>query len=404
MHVIVGVFGLLVFLFLAYLPTRNTALLKKKVPYILGMLAIQFVLGLIMLKTPVGKSVIDWLSRGFKNLLGYAHEGTSFVFGGLVDFKANPDGAGPFFMNVLLPIIVISSLIGILQFIKLLPLIIKYLGLALSKITGMPKLESFNSVSSAIIGQSENFIAIKKILPTLPPNRLYTLSASAMSTVSMSIVGSYMVMIQPKYVVAAIVLNLFGAFIVVSLLNPYEVAPEDDVFAAPEQKKQSFFEMLGEYIMDGAKVALTVAAMLIGFVALLALINGIFDGIFGITFQEVLGHVFAPLAWLTGVPWSEASTAGQIMATKLVSNEFVAMLSFTPQNPGGAVVMSDRATAIVQTFLVSFANFSSIGIIAGAAKSLAPEQGDQIAKFGLKLLYGATLVSFISATVVGLIS
>ncbi|KXP04000.1 NupC/NupG family nucleoside CNT transporter [Tsukamurella pseudospumae] len=404
MHVIVGVFGLLVFLFLAYLPTRNTALLKKKAPYILGMLAIQFVLGLIMLKTPVGKSVIDWLSRGFKNLLGYAHEGTSFVFGGLVDFKANPDGAGPFFMNVLLPIIVISSLIGILQFIKLLPLIIKYLGLALSKITGMPKLESFNSVSSAIIGQSENFIAIKKILPTLPPNRLYTLSASAMSTVSMSIVGSYMVMIQPKYVVAAIVLNLFGAFIVVSLLNPYEVAPEDDVFAAPEQKKQSFFEMLGEYIMDGAKVALTVAAMLIGFVALLALINGIFDGIFGITFQEVLGHVFAPLAWLTGVPWSEASTAGQIMATKLVSNEFVAMLSFTPQNPGGAVVMSDRATAIVQTFLVSFANFSSIGIIAGAAKSLAPEQGDQIAKFGLKLLYGATLVSFISATVVGLIS
>ncbi|TWS23683.1 NupC/NupG family nucleoside CNT transporter [Tsukamurella sputi] len=405
MHVIVGVFGLVVFLLLAYLPTRNVAMLKKKAPYILGMLAIQFVLGLVMLKTPVGKTVIDWLSKGFKNLLGYAHEGTSFVFGGLVDYKTNPDGAGPFFMNVLLPIIVISALIGILQFIKLLPLIIKYLGLALSKVTGMPKLESFNSVSSAIIGQSENFIAIKKILPTLPPNRLYTLSASAMSTVSMSIVGSYMVMIQPKYVVAAIVLNLFGAFIVVSLLNPYEVAPEDDVFAAPEQKKQSFFEMLGEYILDGAKVALTVAAMLIGFVALLALVNGLFAAVFnGTTFQDVLGHIFAPLAWLTGVPWSECVQAGQIMATKLVSNEFVAMLSFTPQNPGGAVVMSERATAIVQTFLVSFANFSSIGIIAGAAKSLAPEQGDQIAKFGLKLLYGATLVSFISATVVGLIS
>ncbi|WP_019200384.1 NupC/NupG family nucleoside CNT transporter [Tsukamurella sp. 1534] len=405
MHVIVGVFGLVVFLLLAFLPTRDFGMLKKKAPYIVGMIAIQFVLGLIMLKTPVGKNVIDWLSRGFKNLLGYAHEGSSFVFGGLVDYKTDPDGTGPFFMNVLLPIIVISSLIGILQFIRLLPQIIKYLGLVLSKVTGMPKLESFNAVSSAIIGQSENFIAIKKILPTLPPNRLYTLSASAMSTVSMSIVGSYMVMIQPRYVVAAIVLNLFGAFIVVSLLNPYEVAPEDDVFAAPEQKKQSFFEMLGEYILDGAKVALTVAAMLIGFVALLALVNGVFAAIFGgTTFQDVLGHVFAPLAWLTGVPWSECVQAGQIMATKLVSNEFVAMLSFTSQNPGGAVVMSERATAIVQTFLVSFANFSSIGIIAGAAKSLAPEQGDQIAKFGLKLLYGATLVSFISATVVGLIS
>lgn len=406
MHVIVGVFGLIVFLLLAYLPTRNATMLRKKAPYILGMIAIQFVLGVIMLKTPVGQNVIDWLSRGFKNLLGFAHVGTEFVFGGLVDYKTDKLGA-PFFMNVLLPIIVISSLIGILQFLKILPLIIKYLGMALSKITGMPKLESFNAVSSAIIGQSENFIAIKKILPTLPPNRLYTLSASAMSTVSMSIVGAYMTMIEPRYVVAAIVLNLFGAFIVVSLLNPYEVAPEDDVFAAPEQKKQSFFEMLGEYIMDGAKVALTVAAMLIGFVALLALVNGLFAAVFnGTTFQVVLGHVFAPLAWLTGVPWGESVTAGQIMATKLVSNEFVAMMSFTSMNPDGtgAVVMSGRATAIVQTFLVSFANFSSIGIIAGAAKSLAPEQGDSIAKFGLKLLYGATLVSFISATVVGLIS
>ncbi|KXP08938.1 NupC/NupG family nucleoside CNT transporter [Tsukamurella tyrosinosolvens] len=404
MHVIVGVFGLVVFLLLAYLPTRNVALLKKKAPYILGMLAIQFVLGLIMLKTPVGKFVIDGLSAGFKHLLSYAHAGTAFVFGGLVDFK-DENGGTPFFLNVLTPIILISALIGILQFVKVLPLIIKYLGLALSKITGMPKLESFNSVSSAIIGQSENFIAIKKILPTLSADRLYTLSASAMSTVSMSIVGSYMAMIQPKYVVAAIVLNLFGAFIVVSLLSPYEIEPEEDVFAAPEQKKQSFFEMLGEYILDGAKVALTVAAMLIGFVALMALVNGLFAALFGgTTFQDVLGYVFAPLAWLTGVPWSECTTVGSLMATKLVTNEFVAMLSFTEQNPGGPLVLSARGEAIIQTFLVSFANFSSIGIIAGAAKSLAPDQGDQIAKFGLKLLYGATLVSFISATVVGLIS
>nr|WP_248491084.1 nucleoside transporter C-terminal domain-containing protein [Tsukamurella sp. PLM1] len=405
MHVIVGVFGLLVFLLLAYLPTRNVAMLKKKAPYILGMLAIQFALGLVMLKTPVGKYVIDGLSTGFEHLLSYAHEGTAFVFGGLVDYKADATSGTPFFLNVLTPIILISALIGILQFAKVLPLIIRYLGLALSTITGMPKLESFNSVSSAIIGQSENFIAIKKILPTLPEHRVYTLSASAMSTVSMSIVGSYMVMIEPRYVVAAIVLNLFGAFIVVSLLNPYEVAPEDDVFAPPPQKKQSFFEMLGEYILDGARVALTVAAMLIGFVAIMALINGIFSGLFGgTTFQDVLGYVFAPLAWLTGVPWNECQTVGSLMATKLVTNEFVAMLSFTEQNPGGPLQLSHRAEAIIQTFLVSFANFSSIGIIAGAAKSLAPVQGDQIAKFGLKLLYGATLVSFISATVVGLIS
>ncbi|MDF0530072.1 nucleoside transporter C-terminal domain-containing protein [Tsukamurella sp. 8F] len=403
MHILIGIVGLVVFLALAFAPARDVRLLRKKAPYIVGMLVIQVLLGLLMLKTGVGKAVIDAFANLFEHLLGYAGEGAHFVFGGLVDVKK--DGSGPFMLTVLIPIIFIASLIGILQYIRVLPLVIKYLGLALSYVTGMGRLESFNAVSSAIIGQSENFIAIKRILPELPSHRVYTLSASAMSTVSMSIVGSYMVMIEPRYVVAAIVLNLFGGFIVVSLINPYELTEEENRLVAVERKKQSFFEMLGEYILDGAKVALTVAAMLVGFVALIALINGIFAAVLGgTTFQDVLGHAFAPLAFLTGVPWHESVTAGEIMATKLVSNEFVAMLSFTPSAPGGQVHLSERSTAIVQTFLVSFANFSSIGIIAGAAKSLAPEQGDQIARFGLKLLYGATLVSFISATIVGLIS
>jgi nucleoside transport protein len=401
MHVLVGIAGLIVFLALAFLPSRDVGMLKKKAPYIGIMLALQFVLGLLMLRTGVGQAVISVIASVFETLLGYAREGVSFVFGGLIDVQA--DGSGPFIFTSLMPIIVISALIGILQYLRILPLVIRGVGLVLSKVTGLGKLESFNAVSSAMIGQSENLIAIKRILPTLPEHRLYTIAASAMSTVSMSIVGAYMTMIEPRYVVAAIVLNLFGAFIIVSLLNPYTLTEEEDVIVEPEHSKQSFFQVLGEYITDGGKVVLSVVAMLVGFVALMAILNGIFDSVLGISFQQLLGYVFAPLAVLTGVPVSESVDVGRLMATKLISNEFVAMLSFTDANPGGKLELSARATAIAQTFLVSFANFSSIGIIAGAAKSLAPEQGETIARFGLRLLYGATLVSFVSATVVGII-
>ncbi|EAL11160.1 pyrimidine nucleoside trans, partial [Bacillus cereus G9241] len=153
---------------------------------------------------------------------------------------------------------------------------------------------------SAILGQSEVFISVKKQLGLLPEKRMYTLCASAMSTVSMSIVGSYMVLLKPQYVVTALVLNLFGGFIIASIINPYEVTEEEDMLEVQEEEKKTFFEVLGEYIIDGFKVAITVAAMLIGFVALIAFINAVFKGVIGISFQEILGYVFAPFAFIMG--------------------------------------------------------------------------------------------------------
>lgn len=358
------------------------------------MLILQFILGYILLNTGIGNFLVGGFAQGFSYLLGYAAEGINFVFGGLVNADQST-----FFMNVLLPIVFISALIGILQKWKILPFIIKYIGLALSKVNGMGRLESYNAVASAILGQSEVFISLKKELGLLSQRRLYTLCASAMSTVSMSIVGAYMTMLKPEYVVTALVLNLFGGFIIASIINPYEVAKDEDMLRVENEEKQSFFEVLGEYILDGFKVAVVVAAMLIGFVAIIALINGIFNAVLGISFQDLLGYVFAPFAFLVGIPWNEAVNAGSIMATKMVSNEFVAMTSLS-QN---GFHFSGRTTAIVSVFLVSFANFSSIGIIAGAVKGLNEKQGNVVARFGLKLLYGATLVSFLTAAVVGLI-
>ncbi|MCE4965000.1 NupC/NupG family nucleoside CNT transporter [Staphylococcus chromogenes] len=398
MHILIGIVGILVFLGLAWLASSD----KKNVRwhYIGLLLLIQLIFAFILLKTNFGVIVVGGIANGFAYLLKQAAEGVNFVFGGLAN-----KGEMPFFLNVLLPIVFISALIGILQYLKILPIIINVLGFLISKVNGMGRLESYNAVASAILGQSEVFISLKKQLPYIPKHRLYTLTASAMSTVSASIIGAYFTMVKPEYVVTAVVLNLFGGFIVASIVNPYKVNEKDDKLLIEEEKKQqSFFEMLGEYILDGFKVAVIVGAMLIGYIALITFLNGIVGGIIHFVsggsldwnFQTLIGFVFAPLAFLTGIPWHDAVEAGSIMATKLLSNEFVAMTEL-----GKANGLSDRALGVVSVFLVSFANFSSIGIISGAIKSLNDEKGDVVARFGLKLLFGATLVSFISATIAG---
>ncbi|AGB83989.1 nucleoside permease [Serratia sp. FGI94] len=392
MKYLIGILSILVIYALAVLVSNN----RKNIRYRpLGvMLLCQFVMALLLLKTDAGNTGIAAVAGVFGHLLAYANEGVNFVFGGLLN-----KGEISFFLSVLLPIVFISALIGILQHWRILGFIIKYIGLGLSKINGMGRLESYNAVASAILGQSEVFISVKKQLGLLPEHRLYTLCTSAMSTVSMSIIGAYMVMLEPRYVVTALILNLFGGFIMASLINPYQVNPQEDLLEVSEGEKQSFFEVLSEYILDGFKVAVIVGAMLIGFIALIAMANAIFAALFGISFQDILGYLFSPLAFLIGVPWHEAVQAGSLMATKIVSNEFVAMLNFSQ----GDFNFSERTVAIISVFMVSFANFSSIGIIVGAIKALDSKQGNTAARFGLKLLYGSTLVSFLNATVVGLL-
>lgn len=373
---------------------------KIRIRYVVQLLVIEVLLAWFFLNSDIGLGFVKGFSEMFEKLLGFANEGTNFVFGGM-----NDKGLAFFFLKVLCPIVFISALIGILQHIRILPIVIRAIGTVLSKVNGMGKLESFNAVSSLILGQSENFIAYKDILGKMSRNRMYTMAATAMSTVSMSIVGAYMTMLQPKYVVAALVLNMFSTFIVLSLINPYRVEEsEENLQMSNLHEGQSFFEMLGEYILAGFKVAIIVAAMLIGFIALISALNALFatvTGWFGysISFQGILGYIFYPVAWVMGVPASEALQVGSIMATKLVSNEFVAMMDLQKI----ASTLSPRAEVIISIFLVSFANFSSIGIIAGAIKGLNEEQGNVVSRFGLKLVYGSTLVSVLSASIAALV-
>ncbi|BEO20630.1 nucleoside permease [Serratia marcescens] len=386
------IMALVVIIALALLVSNN----RKKIHlrYIIQLLVIEGALAYFFLHSASGLSVIKHVAGFFDTLLAYAAQGSEFVFGGM-----SKDGLAFIFLGVLCPIIFISALIGILQHFRILPLIIRLVGTLLSKVNGMGKLESFNAVSTLVLGQSENFIAYKGIIGDISPRRMYTMAATAMSTVSLSIVGAYMSMIDAQYVVAALILNMFSTFIILSIINPYQVEDEPELKLNKLHEDQSFFEMLGEYILAGFKIAMIIAAMLIGFIALISAVNALFSAVLGISFQQILGYVFYPLAWLIGIPAEEALKAGSIMATKLVANEFVAMIELKKI----AAELSPRGLGILSVFLVSFANFASIGIVAGAIKGLNEQQGNVVSRFGLKLVYGSTLVSLLSAAIAGLV-
>ncbi len=361
--------------------------------FIIQLIVVEAALGWFFLHSASGLALVGSVAGFFETLLGFAAQGTEFVFGGM-----SKQGLAFIFLGVLCPIVFISALIGILQHWRILPLLIRLVGTLLSKINGMGKLESFNAVSTLILGQSENFIAYKGILGDIPPRRLYTMAATAMSTVSLSIVGAYMSMIEPKYVVAALLLNMFSTFIILSIINPMKNQDEQPIALDKLHEEQSFFEMLGEYILAGFKVAMIILAMLIGFIALIAAVNALFAALFGYSFQQLLGYLFYPFAWLIGIPKADALQAASIMATKLVANEFVAMIELQKVASG----MSARGLGILSVFLVSFANFASIGIVAGAIKGLNEQQGNVVSRFGWKLVYGSTLVSLLSAAFAGL--
>lgn len=400
MSIVMGIVGILFVMLLAWVASSNRKLALRKWKNILLLLALQLIFAFLLLNTTGGQTFIGWLAAAFDRLLGFAREGGLFVFGDLMTDDAG-EAVDVFLFNVLVPIIFISAIIGILSYTRILPFIIKGLGILLTKITGLPYIESYNGAASMMLGQSEVFVSLKNQLPRMTTARLYTLAAQAMSSISLSIVGAFFTMLEPQFVLIAIVLNLFGIYVIVHIINPYEEEIVDDgaeISTKPEAGK-SFFQVLGDYIIDGGKIVLIVGAMLIGFIALINLLNELFLLIPGssLTFQDLLGYIFMPIAFLIGIPWDEAQIAGSLMATKLITNEFVAIIEFQPI----AEEVSRKTQAMLSVFMISFANFGSIGIIAGSVKGLHNESGDKVARFGLKLVYGATLVSLLTAAVVG---
>lgn len=391
MSILIGIVGIIITLAIGFVLSNNRKHINYKAIIILMLL--EFIVTLIMFKTTVGLKIIEAVSNGVSNVLNYGYEGVNFVTGGLV-----PEGTSVFFINVLMLIIFTSTLLSLLTYIRVLPLAIKYIGGALAKLTGLSKVVTFNSINSIFFGQSETLLAIKSHLDTMNANKLFIVCTSAMASVSASIMGAYMNMIPAKYVLVAMLLNALSSLIMATLVAPIKQAEDEAINIKDVSTSNSIFGAISAGALDGGKVALIVAAMLVAYVGLLALINGFFTSVFGISFTEIIGYIFAPVAWIMGIPGSEIITAGSVMGTKLAANEFVAMLQFQDLIPK----LSEKTIGIVSTFLVSFANFASIGIISGSIQAINGEKADIVAKFGLKMLLTATLASILTATIVGL--
>ncbi|MGE7672654.1 NupC/NupG family nucleoside CNT transporter [Lysinibacillus sp. NPDC094403] len=389
MTLFISIIGILLLIGISWVMSND----KKNINYkaIIIMFGVQLFTAWFMLNTSIGKTVLQKIVAFFNQILSFGHEGIAFVFGDL-------SAKGYFFINVLMMIIFISAILSILTYTRILPLAIKYIGGAVAKITGLPKIESFVAVNSMVFGDTTAILSVKSQLHKLNPNRLFVVVTSSLVAVSGSVLGAYMQMIPPNYVLVALPINVFSGLILSSIVCPVTIEQDEEIDVKDMIQEKSLFEAIGNGALDGGKVALIVGAMVITYIGLLAMVNYIFTNTVGISFTEVLGYVFAPIAYLMGVPIDELLRTGSVMGTKVAANEFVAMLDFQKMIPE----LSHKTVAIVSAFLVSFANFSSIGIILGTVQAINGEKASQLAKVGLKVLLVATMGSVLTGTIVGL--
>ncbi|CDQ21741.1 NupC/NupG family nucleoside CNT transporter [Halobacillus karajensis] len=391
MDLLIGIIGVLALLVVSFLMSNDKVNVRYKAVGI--MVGLQLAITYFMLNTEIGLKIVETVASGFGAVIGYGMAGVSFVVG---DISENPS---VFFVGVLMLIIFTSALLSVLTHLRILPIAIKYVGAGLSKITGLPKVESFNAVNSIFFGQSESILAVKNHLPKLTKNRLFIVSTSAMASVSASIVGVYMEMLEPKYVLVAMILNMFSALIIASIVAPVKTEEEDEDVSVKELiQTDNIFDAIAQGAMDGGKVALIVASMLVAYLGLIEMADSILTLLVGTDLTTILGYILAPVAFIMGVPAGEIVQAGSVMGTKVLANEFVAITMFTPM----IETLSVKTVGIVSTFLISFSAFGSIGIIAGSVQAVNGEKAKEVSKFGLKMLLIATMASALSATIVGL--
>jgi len=394
MYFALNILGVLIVIGLVYLLSPR----KKEIKWvpILLILVVEVLITAFMLGTEIGSWIINKIAAFFTWLMDCAYEGIAFVVPSLVKVESMD-----FFISVLLPIIFIVTFFDILSYFGIMTWLIDKLGWVISKVSRMPKLESFYSIQMMFLGNTEAIAVIRHQLAAISERRLLTIGIMSMSCISGSIIGAYITMLPPEYVFSAIPLNALNALLIVSLLNPVDIPKEEDiVYEPPKEEKKDFFSTISNSMMVGMNMVIVIAAMLIGYVALTAAVNGIL-GLFhhGLTIQQIFGYVLSPFALLLGLPMHDAMYAAGLMGTKLATNEFVAMVDLT----GKMDSLAPHTLAVISVFLTSFANFSTIGMIYGAIQAtISAEKSAIIGKNVWKLIVSGIAVSFLSAAMVGL--
>src|SRR5438445_1677819 len=403
-----GVLGILTILSLAYLfSTNRKAIRPKTVAWGLGL---QLALGLFVLRWKSGEWLFQEMGNGAKKLLDFSYVGSSFVFGELG--KEHSSLGLIFAFQVLPTIIFIAAFFAVLYHLGVMQIIIRGAAWLMTVIMGASGAESLNVAASIFMGQTEAPLTIRPFLPKLTKSELMTVMTSGMAHISGGMMAAYMRVggADAKHLLTAVIMTAPGTLLMAKMLVPETEQPltAGRVEMPPMEKETNLLGAIARGTSDGLHLALNVGAMLITFIALLALLNAMMGGVhnwphkawFPEGLQTVFGWVFAPVAWLIGVPWHDAAKIGNLLGTRMVMNEFVAFGQLGPMKG----TLDPRTFAIATFALCGFANFSSIGIQIGGIGALAPEQRSQLARFGIRAMLAGTMANLMSASIVGILS
>src|SRR5215213_572380 len=408
---LMSVAGILAILAIAFLLSSNRKAIRVRV--VGAAFALQAVIAWLVLWTSWGRAGIATLSNGVANLLGYANKGTEFLFGP----SANNPLANTFAIAALPVIIFFASLVAILYYLGIMQRIVRWVGGAIGWVTGISRVESLSAAANIFVGQSESPLVVRPYLAALPPSRLFTVMCVGMAGVAGTILAAYASLLGESYLpylLAAAFMSAPGGILMAKMIMPDDPADTDTVEDQKIDVAETFEEgekpaniimAAAQGAQTGVKLAVAVGAMVLAFVALVALANGLLGGLGNmagipdLSFQRLVGYVFQPIMFLIGVPWNEAGTAGGLFGTKLVLNEFVAFIDLGKL---GTAVLSDRSRAIVTFALCGFANFSSIAIQMAVTGGLAPNQRPVIARLGIRALLAGSLANLMSAALASL--
>ncbi len=413
MDALMSLVGIAVLLLIAFLFSNN----KKAINFrtVFGALAIQIGIGALILYVPAGREALLKAAEGVSAVINYSNAGISFLFGGLVSdkmFEVFGGGGFVFALRVLPPIIFFSALISVLYYLGVMQFVIRILGGALQKVLGTSKPESMSAAANIFVGQTEAPLLVRPYIKSMTNSELFAVMCGGVASVAGAVMISYAGMGVPlTYLIAASFMAAPGGLLFAKILHPQtesfkDELAEDDI----EDKPSNVIEAAAVGTFSGMQLAMNVGAMLISFVALIAMLNGLIGwlgglaGFEGVTLQSLFGYVFQPLAWVIGVPWgAEAQVAGSLIGQKLVINEFVAYVDFVNYlKPESTVVLSEKTIAIVTFALCGFANFSSIAILIGGLGAMAPNRRSDVARMGLKAVLAGSLSNLMSAAIAGL--
>lgn len=402
MNVLWGIFGIFVVLGIAFLLSNK----KKAINYrtIIGGLAIQLTFAFVVLKWEAGRSALHWFTMRIQDVINYANEGLSFVFGPL----AGADQFGFIFaFQVLTIIIFFSSLISVLYYLGIMQWFIKIIGGGLAKLLGTSQAESMSAAANIFVGQTEAPLVVRPFIDKMTQSELFAVMTGGLASVAGSVLVGYSLLGVPlEYLLAASFMAAPAGLVLAKLMMPETEESETSRELKMEKDTESVnvIDAAARGAGDGLKLALNVGAMLIAFIALIALINGILGGLGGLfgydslSLQSILGILFSPIAFAVGVPWNEAVAAGSFIGQKLVLNEFVAYSAFAPQ----IEQLSPKTVIVVSFALCGFANLSSMAILLGGLGGLAPSRRSDIAKLGLRAVVAGMLASLLSAAIAGI--